>query len=152
MPQRMAILKHLFRIDDQFTKIWTKRLIDLFFSEVISNNDGNRSFMLYLVSALIKLMSTIPAVIEYIWSHETYYFKLFDWVTDNPNPSDKNESFAFAQQKFNLAQLQKIKQNTDTEQNVYDSDEDISNLTFIEGDQIDIQFDTCWESGRVLKA
>lgn len=47
--------------------------------------------MLYLVSAMIKMMNTIPGVGEYIRTHDEYYFRLFDWVTDNPNPADKKD-------------------------------------------------------------
>lgn len=58
----------------------------MYFDEVIKNNDGNSTYMLYFVSSLIKIMNTIPGVAEYVWTHQEYFVKLYDWVTDNPNP------------------------------------------------------------------
>ena len=86
LPPSMGILKNLLKINDQFSQLWIQKLVSMYFDEVIKNNDGNTTYMLYFVSSIIKIMTTIPGVADFIRQHQEYYLKLLDWITDNPNP------------------------------------------------------------------
>lgn len=146
----------LMKTNDKFQQKRIQTILTLYFDTVIKNNEQNISYMSYFVNQIIKMMSTIPGVAQFIKENQQYFQKLYDWVTDNPNPKqDKYYNFyGAAAQRFNLIQLKKLREGQDlSEPDAWDSDEEICNFKFYEGEDIDINIDRAfnWTTAKVTR-
>lgn len=74
-----------------------------YFEKVIWTNESDLATMHYFVTSLVKMMSTIPGIAIWFTKNPTYLTKIYDWVTDHPNPwKDKYYDFTYqASQAFN---------------------------------------------------
>ena len=111
-PKYMSLLKHILKVHDNYCEARVDKIMWTYFDGIIKNIDSDVSYMYYFVCQFIKMMSQIPLVADWIANHASYYNKLYEWITDNPNPSKGQRFFDYvtnASQIYNLNQLKRVK-------------------------------------------
>ena len=94
-----------------------------------------------------------PKIYDLLLKDEEKLNYLYNWVTDNPAPSNKEKVHHFthnAPQHFNLKIIKKIQaQKLKVDPDTWDSDEEMINYKFYQNEVIDVLSKGKWVEGKV---